>query len=209
MIGTVYRIEYNENPEIRYIGSTMQELRYRWRDHKNHFNEYLKDKYGEIAIYSYFKEFGIKNFKIIKIKEYEVVDRKHLLSKEQLWMNKLKNINKKYSFQILKKIRDNLYYENNKDKIKENQKEYRENNKDIIKEQRRKYRENNKDKINEYNENNKTDIMKRYYEKHKDKMLKKITCECGNIYSFCNESRHKKTKRHIKFYNPNNVFDDE
>lgn len=200
MIGTIYRIEYNENPEIRYIGSTIQELRYRWRDHKQTFNQYLNNNHSEIAIYPYFKEFGIENFKIIKIKEYEIVDRSHLESKEQLWLNKLKNINKNNSFKIkflYQKEYGKKYREDNKDKIKDIKKLYRENNKDKIKDKLKDYYENNKEKIkeqtNEYRQKNKEIIN--------EKQNEKITCECGIIINKSSIYRHKKTKKHIKFMN--------
>ena len=50
--GVIYRIEYKEDPNIRYIGSTLQPLKYRWRDHKKDYNKYLNgNKRGEISIY--------------------------------------------------------------------------------------------------------------------------------------------------------------
>lgn len=55
----------------------------------------------------------------------------------------------------------NEYYEKNKDKVKEINKEWKENNKDKIKEREKNYREKNKDRIKEY--------QKEYMEKNKDK----------------------------------------
>ena len=43
----------------------------------------------------------------------------------------------------------NIYYNDNKDKIKEHNKEYRDNNKDKIKERNKEYYIENKDKIKE------------------------------------------------------------
>lgn len=102
MIGIIYRIEYNENPDIRYIGSTLQELRYRWRDHKNRYKEYQKNNNRNMSIHTYFDQYGINNFNIIKIKEYEVFDKKQLESYEQLWINKFKCINIQSAFNPLR-----------------------------------------------------------------------------------------------------------
>ena len=150
-IGIVYRIEYLENPDIRYIGSKFSEIRKRFYEHKINYNKYLNGNFSEISIYPYFKQYNIKNFKMILIKEYEVVDRTQLLAYEQLYMNKLKNINKQKSFQPLPKEQKKQHYRLNKNKIYEDNKEYykkyRETNKEKNKEYQKKYREINKEKL--------------------------------------------------------------
>ena len=93
--------------------------------------------------YDSFKKYGIENFKIIEIKKYDVYreyykDYKHLQSKEQLWINKLKCVNSNCSFNPIPENEYKKYYRlNNKDKIKERKKEYHITNKDKIKEQRK------------------------------------------------------------------------
>jgi group I intron endonuclease len=96
-IGKVYKIICSQSNDV-YIGSTFNTLRDRWMDHKNRYRVYQKNKSRNMSIHTYFDKYGIDNFKIILIKEYEVVDRKHLESKEQLWINKLKNINIQSAF---------------------------------------------------------------------------------------------------------------
>lgn len=119
-IGRVYKIICAQSNNV-YIGSTFNTLRDRWRDHKNRYLEYIKNNSRTISIHNYFDKYGIDNFKIILIKEYEVVDRNHLETKEQLWLNKLKNINiqcafnpfrrsKKMEYQI-RKEKMNIRYE--------------------------------------------------------------------------------------------------
>jgi len=110
-IGRIYKIIHTQS-NICYVGSTFNTLRDRWRGHKN---DYKCDK--NVSIYPYFKEFGIENFKIILIKEYEVVDRLHLESKEQIWINKLNCCNKGNPLNLLKK-----------EKIKEKKEEYTSQN---------------------------------------------------------------------------------
>ena len=135
MIGSIYRIIHLHS-NITYIGSTFSEPRKRWQNHKKDFNAYLKDKHSEVAIYPYIKDFGIENFKLILIKSYNVVDRKHLLAMEQLWINKLKPINKQCAFQILVKTRKRQYYTENKEKFKEQYKQYYTANKEKIKKEK-------------------------------------------------------------------------
>ena len=112
MRGKVYKIVCCLTDDV-YIGSTTQELRYRFRDHKNGFKQYLQGKFREVAIFQYFKTYGIENFKILLIKEYDVSDKKQLLAYEQLWMSKIKCVNKYDAFIIpfLQKIK---YNETNK-----------------------------------------------------------------------------------------------
>lgn len=62
-------------------------------------------------------------------------------------------------------------------------KEYREYNKE--------WKKNNKEKIKEQ--------QKKYYEIIKDKLLEKITCECGSIIRKGEISRHNKAIKHQKF----------
>ena len=104
-IGRVYRIICKIDPTIQYIGSTFNELRHRWQHHKRGYVEWLRTKHNQISIYPYFKKYGIENFKIILIKEYNVYasndkDHKHLMVYEQLWISKTKCVNERRSFRI-------------------------------------------------------------------------------------------------------------
>ena len=101
--GTVYRIICIPEPTIQYVGETYDELRYRWQRHKIQYTRYLNGNYRTVAIFPYFTQYGIENFKIIKIKDYIVYrenqqDHKHLMAYETLWINKLKCVNTRISF---------------------------------------------------------------------------------------------------------------
>jgi len=140
--GHIYKIICNLDSSFCYIGSTFNQLRQRWQGHKQDY----KDKKGKLSIHEYFEKYGIENFKIIKIKSYNVIrehkkDYKHLHAYETLWISKTKNcVNKLLPFNPLKK-----------EKKKERNKEYYEkNNKDKVREYKKKYSENNKDKKKEY-----------------------------------------------------------
>jgi len=223
-IGKVYKIICTQSNDI-YIGSTFNTLRDRWRDHKNRYQQYKKNKNRTMSIHNYFDKYGIDNFKIILIKEYEVIDRNHLETKEQLWLNKLKNINIQSAFNPFRRCRK-MYYQNRKEKINiryececgvfyyarhkikheksishiyfmmsDNEKKEYDNN---IKERKKEYDNNIKERKKEYNEKNK-DIIK---EKHRQIEI----CECGgSYYKNCNskKERHIKTKKHLNYISNN------
>jgi len=217
-----------------YIGSTFNRLHKRFEGHKHNY----KSKYGTNSIHKYFDKYGVDNFKIDLIKSYEVVrthdkDHKHLYVYETLWINKTKNcINKKIPFSPIWKLDKKIYYqtnkeklkdyqkdyqkkyrEENKDKIKETEKKYRQKNIDKIKDSHKKYYQNNKDKILDYYQKNKEklkDYQKDYKEKNRDKILEnnneKFNCECGGKYTRCHKARHERSKKHINYLNRKNYY---
>jgi len=174
--GHIYIIFCNVNPKIYYIGSTFNELRHRWSNHKDSY----KQKRHRLSIHVYFDKYGIENFTIKLIKTYDVYrehskDRKHLEAYEQLWINKLRDCcNANNPFNILWKIQKKEYAIKNKEKI--------------AKYDKKKWRDNNKEKIKENYENNKEQIA--------EKRKEKVTCECGSIIRKCALGRHKKSIKH-------------
>lgn len=131
--GYVYKIIHNQS-NIVYVGSTMNEIRHRWQNHKSSYNYWKQNKkVNSVCIYTYFEQYGIDNFKIILIKEYEVVDRKHLELYESLWILKLKSVNKLIPF-CIKYLYHSEYRKLNEDRLKEYSKQYYEDNKEQIKE---------------------------------------------------------------------------
>lgn len=194
----IYQIYYINDPKINYIGSSLNsDLNCRWNYHKADYKKYLENNLDNRAnIYPYFKEYGIENFKIIKLKEFEVIDRKHLKSYEQLFINKYKPVNKLNPFNILfKEERKNYYTEYNiknresrnlyaKDRYKNNPDyfaNYVKENQDRIKEYKHQYylkqKENNSEqyqKMKEYGKNKilceicNVEISKKHYKEHLD-----------------------------------------
>ena len=102
--GFIYQIFANEDPEMRYIGSsTLTRERERFQQHKKNYNNWKKfPNKTKLMVYDIFEKYGIDKCSWKVIKRYEFVDRKHLLAYETLWQNKLKCINKTIPFQILK-----------------------------------------------------------------------------------------------------------
>jgi len=206
--GCVYKIICKTDCDIVYIGSTFNKPSKRWNEHKNSYYSWIKDptKRG-FSIYPYFQSIGIENFKLIKIKDYEVIradrlDRKHLLVYEQLWINKTKCVNKQAAFGLWKffeKDKKKLYYQDNKEQISEKKKIYYKDNKDQIKEQKKIYHEKNKEQINEkkkiYREKNKEQIS----EKHKiycEKNKEHIKEQSKKHYRDNKEQINEKRKKH-------------
>jgi len=210
--GCVYKIICKTDCEIVYIGSTFNKPSKRWNEHKNGYNNWIKDPTKKCySIYPYFKSIGIENFKLLKIKDYEVyradrLDRKHLLVYEQLWINKTKCVNKNSAFSLWKlfeKEQAKIYREKNKDRLNEKKKIYNEKNKEHISEWKKLYRENNKELLQEkkkiYYQNNKElkkEKGKIYYQDNKE--LKK---EQAKIYREKNKEQIREQK---KIYNEKN-----
>ena len=133
------------------------------------------------------------------IKEWREDNNEYIIEKNKIYYEN----NKEKLSEIYKK-----YYENNKEEINEKQKKYHENNKEERNEYSKKYYENNKEKLNEcskkWRENNKEYIIEKnkiYYENNKEKLSEKITCECGAIVTKNALLHHRKTKKHISFFN--------
>lgn len=200
MRGLIYRIECKTNPDIRYIGSTLQELRYRWRDHKLDFEKWKRGARMHACIYKYFADIGIENFTMIKLKEYNVVDRKHLTAYEQLWMNKLKNINRSSAFRI------HRFYEHARWRTQHRQEQcmkYRQSEKG--KQYQKDYDKSRREQRKEYYQENKEVYKKRYLDnlekiqrQRKERYQNsKVECTCGLLVSTKFMGNHQKTQRHI------------
>jgi hypothetical protein len=178
--GHIYRIIHLQS-NIQYVGSTFNEPRMRWQQHKQAFKRYMKDGHGCIMIHPHFDEHGIEQFKLLLIKTYEVCDKAHLRAYEQLWINKLSCCNKMNPFRI-NFLYNKAYRAKNKEHIFKMRKAYRTNNKEEIFQKKKEYRENNKEKIAE--------------QKRKTGSVK-VICECGTEIRRDNLGKHKKTKKHL------------
>jgi len=170
--GKVYRIICLPEPDIQYIGSTFNTLRHRFTTHKSVYKRWLNGIIKKcVSIFPYFKKYGVKNFKIVLIKEYLVCaknnkDHKHLSVYEQLWINKTTNVNKKSCFSIkwLQKLKKKKYYEEHKEELNEVTKQRGKKYREEHKEEKKKYREEHKEEQKKYD--------KKYREEHKKKLNK-------------------------------------
>ena len=89
------------------------------------------------------------------------------------------------------------YYEENKEDIKQKNKQYRIDNADIVKERAKIYRENHKEerslKNKEWQEKNQEQIQ--------TKRKIKTVCDCGAVYCKVSLRRHERTKKHQDYIN--------
>ena len=203
MRGKVYRIIHKES-DIQYVGSTIQKkLGQRWQNHKEAYKQWQNDKTKSCSIFEYFDQYGIENFTCILIKEYEVVDKKHLYALEQLWINKLCCVNKQCAFQPIKKERDKQYRKENKQKLSEKMKQYRKANQQQIKEKNKQYRKENKQQISEKmkqyyraNQQKLSEYKKQYYYANQQQLLEKIECSiCKSVIRKDGLKRHQRTAK--------------
>ena len=176
MIGKIYKIVHLQS-NICYVGQTTSSLKSRWW---HHTHSYDKENNSCASIYKYMQKYGIEQFKILLIKEYEVIDKQHLKVYETLWMKKLKSINEIQSFNPFAgtPYQHHEYYSKNKERIKARVRDYASKNKEIIQERTKKYREKNKEEIAR-------------------KKSIQFTCECGGTWSKGQGFlRHEKTQKH-------------
>ena len=67
---------------MMYIGSTYQELKDRFNNHRNMYYHYLKGNFNYVSVFVIFEEFGIENCEIQLIEAYPCETLKELRKKE-------------------------------------------------------------------------------------------------------------------------------
>ena len=139
MKGFIYKIS-NSDESIVYVGSTIKTIEQRWSKHKAEYKRWIDGRTHPCAIYHHFKEYGIDKFKIVKISEHEVDDRKQLLEFEQLTIDRTENICNRYkACQTYDQHQAYMqqYREANHDKLKKYINDYYQSNKEQIKAKQR------------------------------------------------------------------------
>lgn len=197
--GKIYAIKSYQT-EKKYIGSTTQQLCVRLGKHRTDF----KDNKGTAKNILQYDDYYIE-----LIENYACNNKEELEKRERFYIQE--NINNCVNVRLPTRTQIE-YIEDNKEKIKERQKQYKELNKEKIKEYTIKYQEENREiliqKKTEYNEANK-EIRNikaiEYYNNNKviilNRIKEKYTCECGTITSINHKSRHEKTKKHLNYFN--------
>lgn len=95
-IGRVYKLVAKTSDEC-YIGSTINKTHLRFASHKTNY----KNGKCQPNLKKFIDKYGINNIDMILIKEYEIVDIRHLRAYEQLWINRhKKNVNFSDAFTI-------------------------------------------------------------------------------------------------------------
>jgi hypothetical protein len=190
MVYIIYVIRHtNKDIEWCYVGST-KNFRLRKYGHKSGCNNPNDYSHYNHLVYKYMRENGgWDEFEMVPIEEYECENFTQARIREEYWRQYYKaqgNSKKAYTseeerIEYLRqqnKLKNGLYYIENKDKIIK----YRQENKDKIKQQKQKYRQENKEKIKEYK---KTQFI----------------CECGCVCNISSKWMHIKTDKHNNILN--------
>jgi hypothetical protein len=209
--GKIYRIVCNQTG-LQYIGSTCKTLKQRLQQHKTSYKCYNGGKGNYITS---FKIIEKNDYVIVLIEDFPCDRKEQLNARERFYVESMTCVNKNSPNKLIElgqveysKQYNKEYYNENKDKISEQQKDYYNENKDKILDYQKDYRNENKNKIldyqKDYRNENKDKILeqqKQYYNDNKaellDKGKEKLPCShCGCTYTRYNESHHKKSKKH-------------
>jgi hypothetical protein len=186
--GKLYTIRSHQTDKV-YVGSTTQTLSVRMAGHRKDFKRYNK------GLYSYVSSFELLKYDdayIELIELYPCNSKVELDRGEGVYIRQMDCVNKN----IAGRTRTE-WIEENKEGIKEYQKEYRQNNKEKIAELNKQHYQDNKEYYNEYNKKYKQDNRERI----KEQANKKFDCECGGKYTNGNKSTHLGSKKHQKYLN--------
>lgn len=200
--GRIYKI-VSAHSDKYYIGSTTQTLCKRMEVHRSKYKGYLK---GQGPYVTSFELLKLGECHIYLIEKCSCDSKEELCKREGELIREFKNelVNKKIEGRTMAEYRID-----NKDNIKEMNKQYRINNQDKIKDKIKQYRIDNQDNIKhtmkQYyidNQEKIKEMHKQYFIDNQDKIKEtrgeKIICECGSEISRGNRSQHLKTKKHLK-----------
>jgi hypothetical protein len=162
-IGHIYMIWDIEDQNLTYYGSTY-DFNNRMRQHKESKNRCTSKQIIDRG-----------NYEVAILETYENIDEYDLHERERWYILNKPCINK----QIPHRTRAE-YYQDNKEKIAEQQKEYYQDNKEKMAKKNKEYYQDNKEKIAE-------------------RMKEKFVCECGGKYTHNHTARHKKSQKHLKW----------
>lgn len=167
--GKIYKVVCDETGLI-YYGSTVQPLYKRLYEHSNNKNNRNLCMTKDMI-----------NPKIYLVEDYPCDRKEQLLMRERYYIENNECCNKVVPLRTKKE-----YYEDHKEHIIENVKEWGEKNKEKVREYKRKYKKNHRAEFNK-NRNERRAI------------LPKVTCECGSIVSRHNLSHHRKSNKHQSY----------
>ena len=197
--GKIYTIRCKSNPNLIYVGSTIQLLCKRIARHK--FNSKCLTN---ILLYKTINN-NWDDWYIELFENYPCNNKEELHKREGQVIREIGTLNI-----VINKRTKEEYRNDYKEEIKEYQSKYREENKEKIKERDKKYHEKNRDTIldkhKDYYKNNKEILLEKnkiYREEKKEEIKKKrseiIKCECGCEITKIHLKRHQKSKKHNDF----------
>lgn len=209
----IYKIVDNKYTKC-YIGSTCQDLSKRIAEHRRNFR---CKQHHNVSVYQLFREFGIENCKIELIEHFPSNSKEELAKREGEIIRTTECVNKRVEGRTRKE-----YYQDNCEKILENNRYYQQDHRQEIHEQQNQHYKENRDKVLEerkrfyqanltkildrakkYRQNNRDQLnekCRQYYHKNKSTIQKqcrvKIACECGCQIRRSDIAKHRKTNKH-------------
>ena len=123
-----------------YVGSTIVKLCERMAKHRCKMN-----KQPSWKLYQHMLQNGVESFYIELIEKYPCGSIEELRAREGEWINKIGTLNHKIAGRDSKQ-----WFQDNREEVLTQQKEYNEKNQERIKQQRKEHRENNIEDIREY-----------------------------------------------------------
>jgi hypothetical protein len=183
----IYKLKHKDdyNDENIYVGHTTN-----WVKRKYHHNWCCKSENN--------KEYGEKKYKYIRenggwdewimdwIENYPCNNEREAQAREQ------------YHIDLNNSRLNEVRAFTTQEEHRERRREYKEENKEKLKEDNKNWYENNK--------GNHRQKAKKWYDNNQDKVKEKITCECGCIDLKYGLKRHITSKKHIEGLNKNIVL---
>ena len=161
--GKIYKILNTIDNEI-YVGSTCEVLSLRMARHRASLK-----RNANSLVYKHMKQLGVENFYIELIEDCPCDRNEELVKREGEIIRSIGTLNKNGTINIKENSTDyhRQYYQDNLETRKEQKHIWYERNKEHVKEQVKEYKENNKESIKDYYERNKGRI-KDYYKRNKE-----------------------------------------
>ena len=200
--GKIYTIRSPQTDEI-YIGSTIDTLSKRFYKHKNDFKRWKTGKYSYVTSYKIleYDDCYIELLEMCPCNNKMELERKEgqLIRADDNAVNKIQpgRTYKQYRLDNKEKIREQSkeYYYNNIDKVKKYKNQYYLDNADEVKERTKQYRDHHPKEIKQYQTQYRIDKA----DKIKEHRNQRHNCECGGKYQNGNKSTHMKSKKHLKY----------
>ena len=162
-----------------YIGSTINSLSKRMEGHRAEYTKYKNGKCNCVSVFSLFDEYGVENCKIEWVEDYPCNSKKELEAREGKHQKENDCINKRIAGRT-----DKQYYDDNRDEILKQKKEYYNEHVEEIKHRNKNYYETNRAQVLEQREKYRQEHqeeLKEYFKQRYDKKKEDI-CEKAKQY---------------------------
>ena len=148
--GIIYKIESKTGEGKCYVGSTVKTLTQRLRKHKNQYNYWKEQQKNYVRSFDIFDLYGVNNCHIVLLENFECETKNELRVKEGYYIKSLDTVNKYVAGRT-----DKEYKEDNRENILLRKKLYDQNHKQERKEYYNKNKEKRKNQIKEWISKNK------------------------------------------------------